>query len=150
MLHGVTHQCFEGQIPLARQVIAALSGRHDAPAQALAVSVIETVVLRELHSTNQQTLKKNWSFDFGVSVFKARLVGALAPLLPFYTGWTPGNSPYPPPKALSRHVSAHQADEEHYTEGNAIIAMMLMVSVPRALQERREWPRNMQERSSRK
>jgi pimeloyl-ACP methyl ester carboxylesterase len=44
---------------------------------------------------------------------------ALAPIGPFYTAWYP-SSGNPAPTALSRHVTVHQADLNHYTSGNAI------------------------------
>lgn len=52
----------------------------------------------------------------------------------FYTRWFP-NDPTPPPTHLSRHVSVHVADGMHYTEENAILAVMLMASLLRQLSD---------------
>jgi hypothetical protein len=65
---------------------------------------------------------------------QVRWRAALAPIGRFYTAWR-HDSGQPPPEALSRHVTVHQADQGHYTAGNAIVAVMLAASVLRALDE---------------
>ena len=70
-------------------------------------------------------------------VSELRLRLALAPTGQFYTSWYP-SSGTPQPDSLSRHVSVHQADPSHYTRANATVAVMLVASVLRALQEFQE------------
>jgi hypothetical protein len=69
-----------------------------------------------------------------VTLRQLRVKAALAPIGPFYTAWYP-SSGSPAPEALSRHVTIHQADQQHYTSGNAAVAVLLITSVLRALQE---------------
>jgi hypothetical protein len=69
-----------------------------------------------------------------VPLRQLRVKAALAPIGPFYTAWYP-SSGSPAPEALSRHVTIHQADQQHYTSGNAAVAVLLITSVLRALQE---------------
>jgi hypothetical protein len=39
------------------------------------------------------------------------------------------------PDALSRHVTVHSAAPQHFSEGNAVLAVLLASTVLRALQE---------------
>ena len=52
----------------------------------------------------------------------------ILPLLKFYDDWHP-KSGMSAPTDLSRHVTAHQATDAHYTTVNALVAVMLMTSL---------------------
>ena len=54
----------------------------------------------------------------------------MAPFIPFSRQWHP-LSPLPKPTSLSRHVTIHQVDLEHYNPTNALVAVMLVTSVLR-------------------
>jgi hypothetical protein len=137
VLEEVDHPTLTGQVPLAKRAVAALREGHHEAAQALAVVVTETAVARAL-GRDYKKVKEQVLFDPDLVAFtRLRLRAALAPIAPFYTAWWPGSGD-PRPEALSRHVSVHQADEEHYTVANALLAVMLASSVLRALQELQE------------
>lgn len=137
VLTEVDHASLAGQVPLATKAVRALRDGHHEAAQALAVVVTETAVAQALGG-DYKKVKKQVLFDPDLVPFThLRLRAALAPIAPFYTAWF-ASSGEPRPEALSRHVSVHQADGEHYTTGNALVAVMLASSVLRALQELQE------------
>lgn len=138
-LAEIQHESLVGQTPLAQDALRAWAGGHPAAAQALAVAVIETAVTR-LYAQGRKYEKVAAAVKIDLdddAIATIRVVAALAPIARFYTPWWP-NFPTPPPEALSRHVSVHRADVTHYTRANALIAVLLMVSVLRALQEDQE------------
>jgi len=130
----IDHPTLTNQIPLVARVVDAFAAGHVESAQALAVVVTETVVARTLDK-DYKKVQKLVQFDpHAVSLGEVRVKAALAPIGPFYTAWWPSSGD-PAPTALSRHVTVHQADVEHYTPGNAIVAVMLATSVLRAMQD---------------
>ena len=137
VLDGISHASLNGQLPLARKALEALEAGYGEAAQALAVVVTETAVARGLGG-RYADVKKQVLFDPDlVHYTELRLRAALAPIGPFYTTWY-ASSGMPAPEGLSRHVAVHQADKDHYTPGNAVVAVLLATSVLRALQELQE------------
>jgi hypothetical protein len=133
-LAQVTHSSLAGQLPLAKDAVAACQDGHFHSGQALAVSVVETVVSHIL-GMNYNQAKFGLVLDLDdLPYTEVRVKAALAPIPKFYTSWYP-TSGAPIPIELSRHVSIHQADVQHYTEENAVIAAMLTASVLRAVDE---------------
>ena len=131
-----------GQALLARRAVDALADGHHEAAQALSVVATETAVVHILGNGGTKgqygLVKQQVGFNpETVAYTRVRLEAALAPLGSFFTGWFP-NTGTPAPKALSRHVSVHQADPTHYTEGHGLTAVMLAASILRALQEHLE------------
>ena len=119
---------------LAEKAVRALSDGHDAAAQALAVVVAESAIAGSI-SGGYEAVKRQVLCDPDLVPFtRLRLNAALAAIGPFYTSWSP-KSKRPPPPNLSRHVTVHQADTGHFTEANAVIAVMLLCSVLRAFEE---------------
>src|SRR5664280_2394398 len=134
LVHGFR---LSGQVPLASKAVEALASDHFEAAQALAVVVTETAVAQSI-SGKYEVVKKQVLFDPQLVPYGLlRLNAALAPIGRFYTIWWAGSGD-PKPQELSRHVSVHHADAGHYTEANAVIAVMLVTSVLRALQELQE------------
>ncbi len=137
VLGRVTEKSLTGRVPLAVKAVDALAAGHFEAAQALAVVVAESAIARAI-SDKYQTVKKQVLFDPKLFPYsELRLRAALLPISGFYTDWSP-ESPRPMPEGLSRHVSVHHADVEHYTEQNAVVAVLLVTSVLRALQELEE------------
>ena len=133
-LDDVTHTRLADQQPLAVKAAEALLDGHDESAQALAVVLTETAVSRAL-SGNYGRVKQMVLLDLDdTTIHEFRLRAALAPIGTFYTSWF-ARDQTPPPDALSRHVSVHHAATVHYTRSNALIAVMLMSSVLRALND---------------
>ena len=133
VLGSISHETLSGQLPLAVKALEAFEAGHHEAAQALAAAVTETAVTHALGNYNKA--RQRAAFDPGkVTLRQLRVQAALAPIGPFYTAWYPSWGT-PAPEALSRHVTIHQADQRHYTRGNAAVAVLLTASVLRALQE---------------
>lgn len=140
ILATISHPDLANQLPLAKSSVDAFEGGHDEAAQALAVVITETVVSRAIDKKYAKVRDAVKIEDWGnLSISELRLKSALAAVGPFYVTWFP-NTGTPAPTELSRHVTVHQADASHYTPGNAIVAVMLVTSVLRAIQELREQP----------
>ncbi|CAN7367456.1 hypothetical protein [Knoellia sp. LjRoot47] len=137
VLTDVDHDSLAGQRPLADAALRAMREGHDESAQALAVAVTDTVICRLMEGVGgYKRISQIVVADLDlISLVDLRVRAALAPIARFFASWyvTDGT---PPPEALSRHVTFHNADATHYTPGNALIATMLMTSVLRAAQER--------------
>lgn len=137
VLNGLADDELIGQRQLAQGAVEALGEGHYEAAQALSVVVAETAISRSI-SGSYREVRTQVTFDPElVSFTLLRLHTALAPIVRFYTPWRP-EWPQPAPEALSRHVTAHQADPDHFTRGNGVIAVLLVCSVLRALQELHE------------
>jgi hypothetical protein len=140
VLDEVTEPTLAGQIPLAVRALEAIADGHPEAAQALATVVTETAVAGAL-SGKYKEVKKVVQFDpDAVPWTRLRLAAALGPIHRFYTTWFKSWGT-PAPDELSRHVTVHEADVSHYTPGNALVAVLLVTSVLRALQELQEGAR---------
>lgn len=120
--------------PLAKEAVEAFAAGHGQAAQALATVVTETVIAAAV-SRKYEDVKKAVIFDPDeVPWHRLRLAAALGPIYRFYTSWWP-SSGTPAPEELSRHVSVHNADVTHYSPGNSLVAVLLVTSVLRGIQE---------------
>ncbi len=138
VLSDVSHDTLTGQLPLAVKALDAFKSGHYEAAQALAVTVTETAVSDALGTYSEARQKAAFDPD-RVTLRQLRVQAALAPIGPFYTIWYP-RSGKPAPETLSRHVTVHHAEQWHYTRGNSAVAILLLTSVLRALQELAEEP----------
>lgn len=137
VLDQVTDPELAGQLPLARAAVDALANGHQESAQALATVLTETLVASAV-SDNYKQVKEQVLFDVDNSSWRQlRLKAAFAPIYRFYTAWY-RRWGTPAPEALSRHVTVHEADTAHYTPANALLAVLLVTSVARAVQELHE------------
>ncbi len=137
VLATISTPTYAGKVALAGQAVDALAEGHIEAAQALAVVVVESATRRAIHP-NTATVKHRVRFDLDkIQYVELRLRAALAPLASFYKEWSQ-KTPEPCPDALSRHVTCHQAEPQHFTEANALVAVLLATSVLRALQELEE------------
>jgi hypothetical protein len=71
--------------------------------------------------------------DVSRYLFKQQVL--MAPIPRFFTPWYPEGSD-PAPEHLSRHVVAHQPTVKHFSLENALVALMLTVSI---LREQQAW-----------
>jgi hypothetical protein len=134
VLAEVTHSSLSAQVPLAKAAVGACQDGHYASGQALAVTVVETMV-RNILGMNYTQAKTQLVLNIdNLAHTDVRVKAALAPIPIFYTPWHPGSG-VPAPSELSRHVTVHQADVQHYTEENSLIAAMLVTSVMKAVDE---------------
>jgi hypothetical protein len=125
------------QRPLVEDAIEALAAGHHRSAQALATVTTETMIGRHVDEAYHRVLKKV-RIGSDDSLLQVRLLAALAPAGIFYVAWSP-KSGKPAPEELSRHVVVHQAHKGHFTESNALIAVMLACSVLRGIGEKLVW-----------
>jgi len=58
-----------------------------------------------------------------------------APIPHFFVPWRKASGD-PTPKQLSRHVAVHRPTVDHYTDGNALLSVMLVCSLMRELQDK--------------
>ncbi len=129
----MVHHRTAGALPLARAAIAALASGHQEAAQALSVVVAESALKLAL-AKSYSKIRHEVRIDAGeVGLRTLRYRAALAPIARFYTPYYVNVDEKP--DALSRHVSVHFADADHYTEENAFLAVLLMTSVLRALDD---------------
>ncbi len=143
VLDQVTDPDLAGQLPLARAAVDALANGHQEAAQALATVLTETLVASAV-SDNYKDAKEQVLFDVdNTSWHQLRLKAAFAPIYRFYTTWY-RRWGTPAPEALSRHVTVHEAHTAHYTPANALLAVVLMASVARAVQEHHDALRRKQ------
>lgn len=126
---------FPEYTPLTQAAVRAFIDGHHQAAQALAVNVTESFVrqwIAEKYGSVKQHVREadpaNADPNEPWIPSRLRLEMMILPLLNFYADWFP-NTGTPAPADLSRHVTAHQATAEHYTTGNALIAVMLMTSL---------------------
>src|SRR5207244_11126635 len=74
------------------------------------------------------------AFRGDMSLRELRRAIAIAPLPRFYTEWYPASGT-PPPTALSRHATVHNPSLQQFSEENALLALMLVVSLLREITE---------------
>lgn len=158
VLESVSHTALIDQVPLVRRAVDAFEAGHPEAAQALAVVVTETVVSRTIevdrkyarnHGGTYAVTAEQVLFDpHFVPFTRLRQRAALAPIAVFYTEWWPGMGT-PAPDKLSRQVTVHHAQLDHYTSGNATIAILLATSVLRGVQELQEFKEAAQQDAQR-
>jgi len=129
---------YADKVQLALQAVDALAAGHEQAAQALATVVVESSTRLAIDESSTKVQNRVRVKLDDVADVEIRLRAALAPLDVFYKEWHGTKNPKPMPKALSRHVTCHWAEPDHFSEGNALVAVMLAASVLRALQELEE------------
>lgn len=155
-------ECDEDEIVdtvyLARCAVDALVEGHHEAAMALAVSMAEPLAqwasTPRVRSYDSAADEEQWEKQLK-STSKYKHAGAeidrlapgtvspwefcwqvlIAPIPTFFAEWWP-ESTIPPPTKLSRHVVAHLARRDQFTQENALLAIMLVVSI---LREQQEW-----------
>jgi hypothetical protein len=126
-LQKVRRPDLAGMRGLLLDSVDALRGGHSAPVQALAVCVLDGLLTLDGHSSRSaKKLGKELSEHVRVDQL-TRLV-TLAPLGVVFTAWQPGQND-PAPRILSRHVTVHATAPEHFTEVNALRAVMVASSL---------------------
>jgi hypothetical protein len=126
-------------VALAQRAMDAYTARLYEPSQALAVVIAETIITQYVAGGPGHGVYKKATqiakFRGSIMLSELRRAAAIAPIERFYTEWyaASGN---PPPPELSRHVSVHHPSLQQYSRSNALLAVMLLVSL---LREVTEW-----------
>jgi len=127
------------EVELTHRIIDAFTAELYEPAQALAVVVAERLITDHvaggLERGSYHKAKQEAEFRSSIMLAELRRAAAMAPIVRFYTEWYP-SSGIPPPAELSRHVSVHHPNLQQYSQTNALLAVMLVVSL---LREFTEW-----------
>lgn len=123
-----------GDLVLARQAVQALREGHDGAAQALVAAVLESTIADQIATPSK--VRGRVQFDDRIALVELRLRVALAPLEPYFRHFTPGKTPEEQrPSGPNRHLTVHVTTPEHLSPANALVSVMLLVSVLRALQD---------------
>jgi hypothetical protein len=144
-LADVDHPRLLPQRRLLAAAVDALADGHDEAAQSLAVLVAETAVLQAGAAGHIDGIAKHVKLYERVKdavrvnldeapVWLLRVAASLAPVAAFFTPFYPHKGD-PVPTGMSRHVTVHFAFDEHYTEEHAVVAVLLMASLVRGLQQ---------------
>lgn len=107
-----------------------------AAAQALAVLVVEALI-RERIADSYKEARAKARFDRDASIRDLRTLAAVAPVRSFYRDWQPSSRrSVPAPRNLARHATVHGGPRAgHLTPSNALLAVMLLTSLIREVQE---------------
>lgn len=117
-----------GQLPLAREVIETCRlGKWRAGA-ALAVDVVHGIVERLDWKTNARSVRAHYTFTLELTLDELIAGVTKASLVAFYEEWHE-KSGRPMPQFLARHVVSHSVSDEHLSDHNCLIAVMLMASL---------------------
>jgi len=134
VLAEVSEPTLAGDVALAGQAVAALRDGHPGAAQALAAAVLESAVSAQVNGTSAVRDQVRIDDVEDIALVDLRLRVAMAPLEPFFRNFTPGKTPeHRRPPGPNRHLTVHAATPEHLSEANAVVAVLLLVSVVRAL-----------------
>ncbi|MEU8022671.1 hypothetical protein AB0B88_10660 [Micromonospora haikouensis] len=121
----------EVQAGLLRQAVAAARQGYHAPAQAMAASVIDTVI-RE--SVSPWRGYNDWlrlhPDDDDFTIGQMRYMTTMAPVRPALERFFPEKGD-PVPEAFNRHASTHAVGDVQYTRTNALVGVLLAVSIVR-------------------
>ncbi|QPP07297.1 hypothetical protein G4Z16_13890 [Streptomyces bathyalis] len=123
-----------------RHVMAAWDDGHLLAAGCLALAgsedlMLETAEVDRKRSKSYKRLQQAAVRDLEESLWLHEQV-ALTPIGPLFTKYMPEDND-PIPEALSRHAVVHRMPLDHFNDGHCIVAIMLMVSLLREMEERR-------------
>ncbi|MEV4418164.1 hypothetical protein [Catellatospora sp. NPDC049609] len=133
------------QMVLLVQAVASARLCLFAPAQAIAASVLDTLIRKSMSPGEKYSawLRKHPA-DKSWPIGQMRYFTAMTPMSrAFKEFWKSKGDPIP--DAFNRHASTHAAGAIQYTEGNALVGVMLAVSVLRELHEKDEEARRAAE-----
>jgi hypothetical protein len=166
IVRACNDQWVAGERRLVEAAVAAYMAGHREAAMALAVSIGEPLAVwaskPRVQSFESEAERDAWEMHrvkagrYGGAALELSTVGAdlsrhellqkilIAPIPRFFTPWFP-NKGQPMPTGLSRHVVAHQATSQHFSRENALLAVMLVASILRAMQAWSEEVRSMED-----
>jgi hypothetical protein len=121
---------------LAQQALQSLVAGTFGPAQAMSVTILDSITKElNVNLNSEPAVRKKYHFHSDdLTIHEVIYRYTMAPFIPFARPWHP-LSPLPKPTSLSRHVTIHRTDLEHYNPTNALVAVMLVTSVLRTYVE---------------
>lgn len=121
---------------LLLQAVAALRANVAGPAQAMAANVIDTAIRATMSPWQGY---KQWLHlqpdDTDFTIGQLRHVATMAPVRPALDNFREGD---PIPAAFNRHATSHAAGAVQYTELNALVGVLLAVSMTREFHEQHQ------------
>lgn len=134
VLDSIDQPTRPGDLQLTREAVQTLRAGHPAAAQALVAAVLEATVTAQV--TKPSTVRTRVRFDEDSELVELRLRVAIAPLEPYFRSFEQDKTPEAlRPLGPNRHLTVHTATPEHLCPANALVSVMLLVSVLRALQD---------------
>ncbi len=128
IINGLDDDFMAGQIPLAREAIAAFNGGFHAIAGASAALIINSIVEGLNWPTKHHSLRRQHAFTPATKLGNLIERSTRAPFVSFYAEWNP-KSGQPAPRGLSRHVVSHRITDAHLHMLNCLKGLMLMASL---------------------
>ena len=125
------HAQVEALTPLALDALSCLELGQHRSAQALAVCICDGLLVRAFQTPDYERWKKHVKLaDLDEAIMNRlyRFELSLMPIVPFLKSWNPLGRRAAPAR-LSRHVTIHGGTADHFSEGNALMAAMLAVSL---------------------
>ncbi|HEY0448216.1 hypothetical protein [Actinophytocola sp.] len=135
VLTEIVHDRFASDVILGRQAVASLQGGYAAASQALSANLLDSVLRKHLNASlrKQVTNHKNGN-RLDIDSFSARLGLTMAPVWRGYAEyWLDKGDRVP--YSFTRHASAHAVSKRQYSRINAVVAIMLISSVLKLLDE---------------
>jgi hypothetical protein len=118
---------------LLTQAVAAVRAGVPGPAQALAANIIDTAIRATMSPWQSY---KHWlrmqPDDTDFTIGQLRHVATMAPVRPALDNFHDGD---PIPATFNRHATTHAVGAIQYTELNALVAVLLAVSITREFHE---------------
>ena len=133
LLAEVTNVDLLTRVPVALQSFYALEAGLTAPAQALAVSMSESLIREEFGAYRKVVKSIDEESVEDLSIVDLRRVYTLLPVKRFYEEWR-AEEGLPAPTHLSRHATVHHARADHLTPENALLSVMLLTSLIRTVE----------------
>ena len=131
VLHGIKLRAIYEDREFALNCVHALRDGHNSPAQALAASLLDTILADHFEEQFRKTITSNWPkngqrFDFDDYTFRVALT--LAPVWCAHVHFKRKDGD-PVPSDFARHASVHAVSRTQYNRINAVIGLMVVTSV---------------------
>jgi hypothetical protein len=133
LLEKVQHSQLKPDVNLTKQSISALREGHAAASQALSANLLDSVMRRHIdESLRKKITNSNNKLDMDDFILRESVV--LAPIWQGFASYWP-NKGDPIPYRFTRHASAHGVSRRQYSKINAVVALMLVSSLLKLLDD---------------
>lgn len=135
-LAEVSSQDLQRHCVFASDIVRALRDGHQAAAQALAANLLDSIIRQNVDLTLKQTVTAtgNKRIRIDLDDYQMKASFTMAPIWRAYEEYWE-NKGDPIPHVFGRHPSAHAISRTQYSRVNAVIALMLVTSLLRLLDD---------------
>lgn len=136
VLSEISHPSLECHQPFVLEIVQTLRAGHVSAAQALATNLLDSMLRRnfEKQEFKEVTTNKKGGNRFDLDAYQIRAAFTLAPVWRAYAQYWE-NQGDPIPRTFGRHPSAHAVSRTQYSRINTVIALMLVTSLLKLLDE---------------